>query len=162
MIKQIIRIIENSEYIRGLKRDFDTNIYKFTNHESEETSCFLLTRKICFKAPEEAFILLFEKLLYEELGLSYIRFLTDNKESFYTQNNIVEQISDMTFEKSVNSYALLKYKETNLSFDERITGFIENQLNISELFMIMKDWNCLKFFGYNDDYFFLYSWNTSA
>lgn len=162
MIKEVIKFIENLDYIKNLKRNFDTNIFKFTNHESEENSCFLLVRKNNFSTPEEAFILLFEKLLYEEFGLSYIRFLTDNKESFYAENNVVEQICEMTFRKAINSKAISDFKETNITIDEKITNFIETQLTNSELFQVIKDWNCLKLFGYNDDYYFLYSWSTSA
>lgn len=162
MTKEILKSIENFDYIKSIKRDFDTNIFKFTNHDSGESSYLILVRKNHFSTPEEAFLLLFEKLLYEELGLSYIRFLTDDKEAFYTQNNIVEQISEITFEKAVNSKAISDFKETNISFDVKIANFIETQLTNSELFQIMKDWNCLKFFGYNNDYYFLYSWSTSA
>lgn len=162
MIKEILKSIENSDYIRNLKRNFDTNIFKFTNHDSEENSCLIQVKKTHFIAPEEAFILLFEKLLYEELSLSYISFLTDDKEAFYTQNNVFEQIAEMTFEKAVNSKAVSDFKETNISFDEKIANFIETQLVNSELFQVIKDWNCLKLFGYNNDYYFLYSWSTSA
>lgn len=157
-----MKCIENLDYIKSLKRDFDTNIFKFTNHESEENSYFLLVKKNNFSTPEEAFILLFEKQLYEEFGLSYIRFLTDNKQSFYAENKVVEQISKMPFIKVTNSKAISDFKETNLSIDEKITNFIETQLNNSELFQVLKDWNCLKLFGYNDNYYFLYSWSTSA
>jgi hypothetical protein len=162
MIKEILKSIENLDYIKSIKRDFDTNIFKFTNHDSGESSYLILVRKKHFSTPEEAFLMLFEKLLYEELGLSYIRFLTDDKEAFYTQNKVVEQISEMTFERGVNSKAISDFKETNTSFDAIVTNFIETQLTNSELFQVIKDWDCLKFFGYNDDYYFLYSWNTSA
>lgn len=162
MIKEILKSIGNSDYIRDLKRNFDTNIFKFTNHNSEESSCLILAKKTHFIASEEAFILLFEKLLYEELGLSYMRFLTDDKEAFYNQNNVVEQISEMNFEKAVNSKAVSDFKETNISFDEKIASFFETQLANSELFQLIKDWNCLNLFGYNNDYYFLYSWSTSA
>ncbi len=48
MIKEIIKSIENLDYIRKIKRDFDTNIFKFTNHDSGESSYLILVRKNYF------------------------------------------------------------------------------------------------------------------
>lgn len=49
MRREMLKCIENPEYIKRLKRNFDTNIFKFTNHESEENSYFILVKKNKYK-----------------------------------------------------------------------------------------------------------------
>ncbi|WP_099192355.1 hypothetical protein [Tepidibacter mesophilus] len=161
--EEINWIIDNIEYIEKLKRDIKFDISEFSRDECEERSFMILVDKEDFCCELDAFIILIEKLEYEEQEWGQELFL-DNKNRIETfkkflftglNNMFVKQIPYKEFEERVNQYL------NGMDYLNAYSMFRCKTQN-ADITCLFDDWNLYQVFGVSEKNYFIYLWYTTA
>ncbi len=158
---EIVDLLNDLEYIQKLKRVFDVDIFKFSNHSSEEQCIMMITDKDSFKCTEDALILLYERLIYEDESIPYIEFVSGNKEVFY--HKYIYPYSD-GFNVSAISFEFFREEFIDVipSIDVNYHDYIINRISGAKLFEVRNEWNSQCAFGICENWYFIYYWYGMA